>query len=1025
MVGTLLERKGLIRLQSNHQTKMHRAQQRNEHLDSSISSRSMDSGLTSMENPDEALQQRLHEVSRQREQFQQAEVELRAQFIARSEVIRMQNGFDEQSKQHSEIVSNLQGQLQEREQQIRHLEQQLEEKERELHVSQMETNEAVWAKDGLLREQTNELANLRRDRDTAVNEHQAAAAQLDAERTEHMAQLEGLKDQVREKERQLQEIEEQSRSTQEMIVFKDEQLREAQAWMARAQELDAYHVNTNNTLHAELRDRTEQMNQLWVGYQRQLAEVERYHAQMIQRLQQELTDAREQIRVQKGPGTPDHLDVKEGRSTAADSKEGGRSEANDEAGIKGNRILMAVSAGLNRTKNDVMNNGNIEGLLPVLLPRDGIQAKVEHATGLPVIPPPLLGITTVLPPSGPNSVWHHQQAMPPNLQPSPLQVPQPSLAQLQPIAAVLAPQQHLPPLQHQQVLQHHHHPQQHPSPQIHRLSQRPQTQPLQQQQPTSQPQQLQQQSLQSQGHQIRHQELQVQQQQQQQEQAARDQAATQAEQQNVLASQSSTLPPQHQSHNQTQQQQQQQLPSQLLHQQQQSQATLSVVVSEQKDLPSASQQARQEEQQVLRSDLQQQEAVEVQQSPELTVQHRQQTKQQERQVHEQRRRLDSRLQQFTHQQPKQVHGATHQHSQHDNNVETQTQQLQHQQGISSSMGHLGGGAVHSSSMSQEDSTGHLPREVAATSVQMSNADKQELQKSVAQISNQQHFAEANTKTPEPVLLDERSLLACLLRAVPPEPNARIRISSTLPNRLGKMLAPLHWHDYRKQYGRLDEFVGSHAEIFVIEGDFIHLREGAHATFSATTAVAKAAAAAAAATPHGPTRLPTVAVTPVAQSPLQRGRSLKGSNNLQKESKAGPVDTSAQLPSSTQVGNARPSQSPAMNRSAVENGNVNTHHSSVNGVSTAKTGNKREGQHHGQGAGARTNGVSSNHGNENSGAFENGGMNGYGMSGKASGYYGSRQQQGRGPLSGSGQYRKQENQVRPQTQESRRAGSAST
>lgn len=97
---------------------------------------------------------------------------------------------------------------------------------------------------------------------------------------------------------------------------------------------------------------------------------------MIQRLQQELTDAREQIHVLKGPGAPDHRDAKEGRSTAADIKEGGRIEANDEAGIKGNRILMAVSPGLNRAKIDVMSNGNMEGLLPVLLPRDGIQPKV-------------------------------------------------------------------------------------------------------------------------------------------------------------------------------------------------------------------------------------------------------------------------------------------------------------------------------------------------------------------------------------------------------------------------------------------------------------------------------------------------------------------------------------------------------------------------------------------------------------------------------------------------------------------------
>lgn len=34
----------------------------------------------------------------------------------------------------------------------------------------------------------------------------------------------------------------------------------------------------------------------------------------------------------------------------------------------------------------------------------------------------------------------------------------------------------------------------------------------------------------------------------------------------------------------------------------------------------------------------------------------------------------------------------------------------------------------------------------------------------------------------------------------------------LPNRLGKMLAPLHWHDYKKKYGKLDDFVASHPEV---------------------------------------------------------------------------------------------------------------------------------------------------------------------------------------------------------------------
>lgn len=56
----------------------------------------------------ETLEQRLHDVIRQRVQLQRLEAELRAQFIARSEIIRVQNSFDEQTKQHASIVSNLQ-----------------------------------------------------------------------------------------------------------------------------------------------------------------------------------------------------------------------------------------------------------------------------------------------------------------------------------------------------------------------------------------------------------------------------------------------------------------------------------------------------------------------------------------------------------------------------------------------------------------------------------------------------------------------------------------------------------------------------------------------------------------------------------------------------------------------------------------------------------------------------------------------------------------------------------------------------
>jgi hypothetical protein len=122
------------------------------------------------------------------------------------------------------------------------------------------------------------------------------------------------------------------------------------------------------------------------------------------------------------------------------------------------------------------------------------------------------------------------------------------------------------------------------------------------------------------------------------------------------------------------------------------------------------------------------------------------------------------------------------------------------------------------------------------------------------------------KATEIALLDERALLACIVRTIPP--GGRIRISSTLPNRLGKILAPLHWHDYKKKYGKLDDFVTGHPELFVIEEDSIQLREGAQEMIAATTAVAKVAAAAAASSPYS-SIFPSVAVTPMAQSRLKK------------------------------------------------------------------------------------------------------------------------------------------------------------
>ncbi|XP_041991929.1 uncharacterized protein LOC121742775 isoform X1 [Salvia splendens] len=128
-------------------------------------------------------------------------------------------------------------------------------------------------------------------------------------------------------------------------------------------------------------------------------------------------------------------------------------------------------------------------------------------------------------------------------------------------------------------------------------------------------------------------------------------------------------------------------------------------------------------------------------------------------------------------------------------------------------------------------------------------------------------------------LDERALLASIARAI--GSCGRTRISTTLPNRLGKVLAPLLCHDYKKKHGKLDDFVASHPDLFLIEGDYIQLREGAQKTIAATATAAKvAAAAAAAAAPSSLSSLvPSVAVTPMAHSHRSKKFSAMQSQNL--------------------------------------------------------------------------------------------------------------------------------------------------
>ncbi|XP_076916950.1 uncharacterized protein LOC143576823 [Bidens hawaiensis] len=193
----------------------------------------------------------------------------------------MQERFDSQIQEQIDSNAKLQEQLREREKAIMDLQITVGDKDKELHVIKLE-HEAAWAKEDLLREQNKKLATYRRERDNS-----------EAERAQHLQKIHELQEHVQEKERQFLELQDQHRVAQETILYKDEQIREAQAWIARAQEMDALQSTTNHSLQAELRERTEQYNQLWLGCQRQFSEMEWLHLHTLQQLESELSEARE------------------------------------------------------------------------------------------------------------------------------------------------------------------------------------------------------------------------------------------------------------------------------------------------------------------------------------------------------------------------------------------------------------------------------------------------------------------------------------------------------------------------------------------------------------------------------------------------------------------------------------------------------------------------------------------------------------------------------------------------------------
>ncbi|URE49729.1 hypothetical protein MUK42_31976 [Musa troglodytarum] len=631
---------------------------------------------------DASRMQKLQEIMRQREELQQMEIELQARAIARSEILEVQNSFEVQLKEHMNINADLKEQLHEREQSILELERKLEEKDRELRAMKIDT-EAAWAKEDLLREQNKELATFRRELDNS-----------EAERAQHLSQIRDLQKHIQEKESNPCIAGGVARET---ILFKDEQLREAQSWVARVQEMDALQSSTNQSLQAELRERTEQFNQYWIGFQRQFVEMEHHHLQAIQQLQLELAEARKRMEIMK--------------------------------------MINVIDGGKSNGHLGFASNGSVDGTSSHVLSSSS-SSKIEHAPSVPVVPSSMLGMNAFMPP-GPVAALHPYVM-------NPLGVPQ------------------------------------------------------------------------------------------------------------AVASSNSPIPQSHIDHFQS-------MPVVLTQQHLQNQQALSDI----SQIPESKHPPSQTEQEFLRSDTH----YSFDMPGEMQMVH-----------------LDNLN---SHRDQQQMSG----HPGFDSSDEIQVLQsnvkqhpvIQESQGTSDAPSHLdsarGFVPPEKNATKAEDivAAGKQSQEQVPRSGQQQPTSNIMLSASQNSISSDESVVLAapisstlmSSKPPvDPNLLDERSLLACIVRAVPAGSDGRIRISATLPNRLGKMLAPLHWHDYKKHYGKLDDFVARHPELFVIEGDFIHLREGAQQIISATTAVAKVAAATASSAPYT-SLLPSVAVTPVSQVNRQK------------------------------------------------------------------------------------------------------------------------------------------------------------
>ncbi|KAH0464836.1 hypothetical protein IEQ34_004939 [Dendrobium chrysotoxum] len=735
---------------------------------------------------DKTLQGRLEEVSRQREELEHLETELRAQAIARTETMEMQRRYQSQIREHVDATAQLKDLIKQKEQEISELKATLEEKDRELRSVKID-NEAVWAKEDLLRELNKELATFRRELDNS-----------EVERARLVKQIHDLQEHVREKESQFLALEEQVvynrpptsvhrlfhllhtirlrlqwidvfichwllidysffafvqvqfivfnyvlcgpskfklvafglnqiefpavqiqflvlRVARETVLYKDEQLREAQAWIARVQ-VDALQSTTNQSLQAELQERTEQFNQYWIALQRQFVEMERHHIQTIQQLHLELAEARGKSEIYK-----DGFLITHENSTDSSShlqKKGHQMNATND-GIS-NSALTHPSNGKFSTSSSSINT--------------------EHASGVPVFPP-LLGMSTFLP-GGQMAAFRpfvmHPQGVPHSPSSTNSIISQSYLGNVLPTSPVPAQQYWL---NHQVMLN-------------------------QSKCNTSQ--------------------------------LEPSQVGSDSHFSCQLSADGKVLQEYH-----------------LNSQNNQQQSSFPAINGSNEEI----------------------------QVPEISS----------KQYQVPQKTQGTSVANFL------LNAAFR--------CETAGQRSEHKD---YSIASLNESQELVTTSSQQCLAAIIDADAAPSIVVGSNSaaeyNSAKLVSSETTIPTTHESSSVTTsKTMDHALLDERALLACIVRAIPAGSDGRIRISSTLPNRLGKMLAPLHWHDYKKHYGKLDDFVSHHPELFVIEGDFIHLREGAQEIISATAAVAKVAAAAAASSVSYSSLVPSVAVTPVSQS----------------------------------------------------------------------------------------------------------------------------------------------------------------